>query len=64
MLAQSCADSGVGVPVRAIGVPRAFVEHGTRAELLDAVGLSGARITAAVQDMAAGLDPVVLGSGS
>ncbi|TDC81879.1 1-deoxy-D-xylulose-5-phosphate synthase [Actinomadura sp. 7K507] len=48
-LAQACADAGVRTPVRNLGLPRAFLEHGDRQDLLDDAGLSGDRIAEAVR---------------
>ncbi|ADD41691.1 1-deoxy-D-xylulose-5-phosphate synthase [Stackebrandtia nassauensis] len=40
-LAQACADAAVATPVRNLGLPRRFLEHGVRGELLAAYGLDG-----------------------
>jgi Deoxyxylulose-5-phosphate synthase len=48
LLAQACADAGVRTPVRNLGLPRAFIAHGNRRDLLDEAGLSSGRITLAV----------------
>ncbi|MFD7512283.1 1-deoxy-D-xylulose-5-phosphate synthase [Streptomyces sp. NPDC059853] len=39
-LAQACADAGAGTPVHALGLPREFLPHGERRQLLAAAGLS------------------------
>jgi 1-deoxy-D-xylulose-5-phosphate synthase len=39
-LAQELRRAGVGTPLREFGIPQEFLEHGSRAELLVAVGLS------------------------
>ncbi|MFL6120350.1 1-deoxy-D-xylulose-5-phosphate synthase [Actinophytocola sp.] len=43
-LAQACADARVPTPVRNLGVPRAFVPHGGRGDLLTRCGLDAATI--------------------
>jgi 1-deoxy-D-xylulose-5-phosphate synthase len=48
LLAQACTDAGISTPVRNLGLPRAFVEQGSRTELLAEAGLSSAAITEAV----------------
>ena len=48
LIAQACADAGVRTPIRNLGLPRAFIEHGDRPGLLDEAGLSGEAITEAV----------------
>jgi len=48
-LAQACHDAGVVAPVRNLGLPRAFVPHGGRAELLERVGLDAQGILDAVR---------------
>jgi 1-deoxy-D-xylulose-5-phosphate synthase len=39
MLAQRAREQGIGTPVRAFGVPREFLPHATREELVDALRL-------------------------
>jgi 1-deoxy-D-xylulose-5-phosphate synthase len=39
-VAQCCVDATVSAPVYNLGLPRSFIEHGTRAELLTAAGLT------------------------
>jgi 1-deoxy-D-xylulose-5-phosphate synthase len=43
-LAQACADIGVRTPIRNLGLPRAFIEHGDRPDLLNDAGLSSEAI--------------------
>lgn len=38
-----------GVPVRSFGLPREFLAHGTRAQVLDAAGLTASRIAATLR---------------
>lgn len=44
---ELCADAGVTVPVRRLGIPDRFVEHGSQATLLSQFGLDSEGITAA-----------------
>jgi 1-deoxy-D-xylulose-5-phosphate synthase len=48
LVVQACDDAGVRTPIRTLGLPRAFIEHGDRPGLLDDAGLSGAAIAQAV----------------
>ncbi|MGW0246614.1 1-deoxy-D-xylulose-5-phosphate synthase [Nocardia goodfellowii] len=43
-IASALAAAGIAVPIRGIGVPGRFLEHGTRAELLEHIGLEPAAI--------------------
>ena len=43
-LAQELRFAGVGTPLREFGIPQAFLDHGTRAELLAEVGLSAQEV--------------------
>src|SRR4051794_15876594 len=43
-LAQAMRDAGVDVPVETLGLPRRFLEHGRRDDILDSVGLSAQAI--------------------
>lgn len=52
---QALQDAGVGIPVRAIGVPAQFLEHGRRADLLQSCGLTAQDISRAVVETMAGL---------
>jgi len=44
-LAQELCDAGVAVPVHAIGLPRRFLEQGTRAQVLADCGLTAVEVT-------------------
>ncbi|MBB6174795.1 1-deoxy-D-xylulose-5-phosphate synthase [Nocardiopsis mwathae] len=44
MFVQVCADAGITTRLRVLGLPRDFIEHGSRAELLIEHGLTGTRI--------------------
>ncbi|MFB7719821.1 1-deoxy-D-xylulose-5-phosphate synthase [Nocardia sp. NPDC056100] len=48
LLAQACADGGHHTRIRSLGLPREFIEHGARADLLDQYGLTAAGIVAEV----------------
>ena len=39
-LTQALQDRGVDVPVRTVGLPQAFLEHGSRGQVLADVGLT------------------------
>ncbi|WP_069813226.1 1-deoxy-D-xylulose-5-phosphate synthase [Streptomyces sp. TP-A0874] len=45
---QALADAGVRTPVRSFGLPRAFLEHGSRAEVLARVGLTAPAVVGSV----------------
>jgi 1-deoxy-D-xylulose-5-phosphate synthase len=49
-LTLACADAGLSTPVRVLGLPRQFIEHGERGELLAAHGLDAAGIVRASID--------------
>ncbi len=50
---ECLVDSGTRVPrMRRLGLPDAFIEHGSQEELLREVGLDTASILAAIQEMA------------
>ncbi|MFY4722932.1 1-deoxy-D-xylulose-5-phosphate synthase [Streptomyces sp. LaBMicrA B280] len=48
-LAQACTDAGTGTRVHVMGLPRTFLAHGSRAELLTATGLVPDGIATAVR---------------
>jgi 1-deoxy-D-xylulose-5-phosphate synthase len=54
-IAQACGDAGVDTPVRNYGIPSEFLGHGTRAEVLAAVGLSAQDISRGVVETIARL---------
>jgi 1-deoxy-D-xylulose-5-phosphate synthase len=43
-VAQSLRDAGVDVPVRTIGIPQRFLDHGSRGQLLEEIGLTAQQI--------------------
>lgn len=49
-LTVACADAGISTPVRVLGLPREFLEHGERGELLAAHGLDASGIVRASID--------------
>ncbi|MDX8149480.1 1-deoxy-D-xylulose-5-phosphate synthase [Lentzea sp. BCCO 10_0061] len=57
LLAQAVTDAGIAVPVHNLGLPRRFLPHASRQELLAEHGFSGGAISAAVRAGLAG-EPV------
>ncbi|HTY71296.1 MAG TPA: 1-deoxy-D-xylulose-5-phosphate synthase [Actinomycetes bacterium] len=55
-LAQLLRDRGVPTPVRDLGLPARFLEHGRRAELLDDLGLTAQDISRGIVEAVAGLE--------
>lgn len=53
-LTQMLQDAGVDVPVRTMGVPARFLEHGRRADLLQSCGLTAQDVSRAVVETMAG----------
>jgi 1-deoxy-D-xylulose-5-phosphate synthase len=49
-LTLACSDAGLGAAVRVLGLPREFIEHGERGELLSAHGLDAPGIVRACVD--------------
>ncbi len=49
LIAQSCVDAGIAAPVINLGLPRAFIPHGVRSEILADVGLDAAGIARGVR---------------
>ncbi|MEU7478299.1 1-deoxy-D-xylulose-5-phosphate synthase [Lentzea sp. NPDC042327] len=60
-IAQTLRDNDVSTPLREFGIPRRFLSHGSRAEVLAACGLTAQDITRAVVDLLAGLDAAPVG---
>jgi 1-deoxy-D-xylulose-5-phosphate synthase len=58
-LQTACADTSVTTPVRTVGLPREFLSHGDRADLLAAAGLDAVGITRTVLDAFAPAEPVL-----
>jgi 1-deoxy-D-xylulose-5-phosphate synthase len=55
-VAQALSDAAVDVPVRTLGIPQDFLDHGKRAAILDAIGLSPAGIAAQAAAALAGTE--------
>jgi 1-deoxy-D-xylulose-5-phosphate synthase len=53
---QRLADKGVPTPVRDFGVPQRFLDHGSRAQVLELVGLTAQEVSRQVVEVVAGLD--------
>jgi 1-deoxy-D-xylulose-5-phosphate synthase len=51
---QLLRDAGLDVPVLSLGIPREFLDHAARAEVLTAVGLTGQAIARQVAEAYAG----------
>ncbi|GJF35095.1 1-deoxy-D-xylulose-5-phosphate synthase 1 [Kitasatospora sp. NE20-6] len=49
-IAQALSDAGARTPARTFGIPQRFLEHGSRASLLAASGLTADRIARALAD--------------
>ena len=56
-LTLACADAGLPAAVRVLGLPREFLEHGERGELLAAHGLDAPGIVRACTDALASTEP-------
>ncbi|WP_017623807.1 1-deoxy-D-xylulose-5-phosphate synthase, partial [Nocardiopsis chromatogenes] len=54
--AQAVQDAGVTTPVRSFGVPRRFLDHGSRADVLSLCGLTVQDISLAVSEALAAID--------
>ncbi|GAA2594805.1 1-deoxy-D-xylulose-5-phosphate synthase [Dactylosporangium fulvum] len=50
VVAQELRDAGVHTPLRNFGIPRRFLAHASRAEVLDGIGLNADELAAAVAD--------------
>ena len=58
----ACSDADVTAPIRALALPRRFIDHGERADLLKAAGLSAEGVTRAVLDAFDTLRPAATAS--
>jgi len=56
VLSQALQDARLDVPVRSFGIPLAFLEHGSRTEVLAECGLTPQDVSRAVVETIAGLD--------
>jgi 1-deoxy-D-xylulose-5-phosphate synthase len=55
-LAERLVDAGVGTPVHGFGIPRRFIDHGRRSEVLESIGLNAQEVSRLVVEEMAGLD--------
>jgi len=55
-VSQACRDAGIDRPQRDIGLPCAFLEQGSRGQILEEVGLTGQQVSRTIIEMVAGLD--------
>ncbi|MFI2615324.1 1-deoxy-D-xylulose-5-phosphate synthase [Streptomyces sp. NPDC018584] len=51
---QALADAEVPVPVRNFGLPQSFLDHGSRADVLERCGLTGGHVAGALADTLVG----------
>ena len=51
---EACAEAGVTIPTRLLGIPDTFVEHGGQAALLAGMGLDAEGVAAAVRELVGG----------
>jgi 1-deoxy-D-xylulose-5-phosphate synthase len=51
-IARALADGGVGVPVRSVGLPRAFLPHGERRDILAAHGVAAQPLSRVLLEVA------------
>jgi 1-deoxy-D-xylulose-5-phosphate synthase len=63
-VAQALRDADVHTPLREFGIPRRFLSHGSRAEVLAACGLTAQDVTRAVAELLTGLDTPPAGIGA
>ena len=52
-IAQALRDAGVDVPLRDFGIPQEFLDHASRAEILEQIGLTGPAIAERVASVVA-----------
>ena len=55
-ISQALRDAGIDVPSRDVGIPRRFLDHGTRAEVHAEIGLTAQEISRTVVETVAGLE--------
>ena len=60
VLSQAMRDADVDVPARDIGIPRRFLDHGSRAEVHAEIGLTAQEVARKVVEMVARLEPELL----
>jgi 1-deoxy-D-xylulose-5-phosphate synthase len=57
---EALQDAEVATPVHIVGLPRRFLDHATRAEVLAAEGLTAQQVARAVVERVSGLSPLAL----
>jgi 1-deoxy-D-xylulose-5-phosphate synthase len=58
-VAQALSDAGVDVPTRQVGIPRRFLEHATRAQVLVEIGLTAQDVARTVVETVSRFEPAV-----
>ena len=61
-VSQALRDAGVDVPARDLGIPRTFLDHGTRAQVLAELGLTAQDVARQVVELVARLEPSTISS--
>jgi 1-deoxy-D-xylulose-5-phosphate synthase len=56
-VSQALRTAGLDLPARDLGIPRRFLDHGSRAEVLAEVGLTAQDVARQVVELVAGLEP-------
>ena len=56
LVSQALRDADVDVPVRDLGIPQRFLDHGTRAQMLADIGLTAQDVARKVVETMARLD--------
>ena len=59
VLSQALRDADIDVPTRDIGIPRRFLDHGTRAEVHAEIGLTAQEVARRVVESIARLEPAL-----
>ena len=58
-IAQLLRDNGVDTPVLELGIPREFLDHCSRGELLSQIGLTGQALARQIVEAIAGREPAL-----
>ena len=58
-VSQAMRDAGVDVPTRDLGIPRRFLDHGSRAQVHAEIGLTAQEVARKVVELVAGLEPAM-----
>jgi 1-deoxy-D-xylulose-5-phosphate synthase len=61
-VAEALDEAGVVTPVHGFGIPRRFIEHGRRGEVLEGLGLTAMEISRQVVELMAGRDAALMSS--